>query len=513
MTQPVTPDSSSTAARNSGAARVSHAVTMTVWIVDEDESLRWALEKSLTRNRFRVRCFGSAVEFQDALNDDAPDVLICDIQTPNVDVLSLMERLRSQHPQLPVIMTTAHSDLDAAIAAYKNGAYEYLPKPFEIDDMGDLVMRATKRRGEATQPARAIETALIGKSPTMQDVYRAISRLSQSQATVLITGEAGTGKQLVARALHGNSARAQKPFVVVNAAAIPKNMMESEFFGYERGVFSSAAKQRKGRFEQADGGTVFLDEIGDMSVDVQMRLLCLLQNGEFYRVGGITPIKIDVRVVAATYQDLETLVEQGRFLKDLYHRLNVIRLRIAPLRERREDVALLTRYFLAKIAQEHKTEPKRLLPQVLARLKAYDWPGNVRQLENICRWLTIMVPGLDIHFRNLPPELRRGAEPLVPAAMFNFPSKKEADHSSADAWPPADSSTRLDWNSVLRQWAQAQLWDGHSGVFTEASPIFERTLIEVALHQCRGQRMEAARRLGWDRNTLTRKIKTLGIEG
>ncbi|HUP91756.1 MAG TPA: nitrogen regulation protein NR(I) [Solimonas sp.] len=480
--------------------------TLRVWVVDDDESIRWVLEKSLSRDGMEVTSFPGAAELLEALSDDTPDVLLSDIRMPGINGLELMERVRKARPELPVIIMTAHSDLDAAVASYKGGAFEYLPKPFDVDGVSSLVRRAAKKRdgGGAEAPLTG-GAAIIGEAPAMQDVFRAIGRLSQSNITVLITGESGTGKELVARALHVNSPRAQRPFIAINTAAIPKDLLESEFFGHERGAFTGAATQRKGRFEQADGGTLFLDEIGDMPADLQTRLLRVLQNGEFYRVGGLGPIKVDVRVVAATHQDLETLVRDGRFREDLYHRLNVIRVRIPALRERPQDIPQLARHFLARAAEELRAEPKRLRSEVLERLKAFDWPGNVRQLENTCRWLMVMAPGTDVHLQDLPPELQlatvmsRSAAAALPAAVASTP----------ELTPPAAA---VPWHDQLRSWAAQELQDGRSDLLGTATPLFERTMIEVALAATRGQRQEAAKRLGWGRNTLTRKIKELGME-
>ncbi|MDR3416988.1 MAG: nitrogen regulation protein NR(I) [Nevskia sp.] len=480
-----------------------------VWIVDDDESIRWVLEKALRREGMRVQSFPGAAELLDALPDETPDVLICDIRMPGVNGLELMERVRASKPDLPVIIVTAYSDLDAAVSAFKGGAFEYLPKPFDVDGVASLVQRAAAKRGSVTASVQPAErTAIIGAAPAMQDVFRAIGRLAASQITVLITGESGTGKELIARALHTNSPRANKPFIAINTAAIPKDLLESEFFGHERGAFTGAQMQRKGRFEQADGGTLFLDEIGDMPADLQTRLLRVLQDGQFYRVGGVAPVSVDVRIIAATHQNLERAVQEGRFREDLFHRINVIRIRVPPLRERREDIALLLRHFLDSAARELKAEPKQLLPEVLARLQAYDWPGNVRQLENACRWLTVMAPGRDIHLQDLPPELRLVAGSADAAAA----------PAAIDGVAPAGVATRADapaagsWHEALGRWAESALGSGQNDLLGEASPLFERTLIQVALAACKGQRQEAARRLGWGRNTLTRKIKELGID-
>ncbi|HVT36887.1 MAG TPA: nitrogen regulation protein NR(I) [Nevskiaceae bacterium] len=475
---------------------------LTVWVVDDDESIRWVLEKSLARDGMRVKTFPGAAELFDALSDATPDVLISDIRMPGVSGLELMERVRKSKPELPVIIMTAHSDLDAAVASYKGGAFEYLPKPFDVDGVATLVRRAARKR-EAPEDTPAVPgKTIIGEAPAMQDLFRAIGRLSQSQITVLITGESGTGKELVARALHQTSPRAQKPFIAINTAAIPKDLLESEFFGHERGSFTGAQTQRKGRFEQADGGTLFLDEIGDMPADLQTRLLRVLQDGEFYRVGGVAPIKVDVRVIAATHQELEKLVTAGRFREDLYHRLNVIRVRIPALRERAADIPQLARHFLAAAARELNTESKRLRPEALQQLKAYEWPGNVRQLENTCRWLTVMAPGRDVHLADLPPELRAGAPVVAAPVTIAAPQAAIAAVSVASG----------EWHELLRVWADRALAAGNSDLLGTATPLFERVMIEAALKETGGQRQEAAKRLGWGRNTLTRKIKELGME-
>ncbi|HSW13540.1 MAG TPA: nitrogen regulation protein NR(I) [Solimonas sp.] len=497
------------------------SATLRVWVVDDDESIRWVLERSLAREGMQVESYPGAAELLDALNDDTPDVLISDIRMPGVNGLELMERVHRHKPALPVIIMTAHSDLDAAVASYKGGAFEYLPKPFDVDGVASLVRRAARHQEIVEElPAVASTADIIGEAPAMQDVFRAIGRLSQSNITVLVTGESGTGKELVARALHVNSPRASKPFIAINTAAIPKDLLESEFFGHERGSFTGAATQRKGRFEQADGGTLFLDEIGDMPADLQTRLLRVLQNGEFYRVGGVAPIKVDVRVVAATHQTLESLVKDGRFREDLFHRLNVIRVRIPALRERNEDVPQLARHFLGRAAEELKTEPKRLRAEVIERLKTFDWPGNVRQLENICRWLTVMAPGQDIHLQDLPPEIAPVAY-VPPSVPRPVPATAPATAASATvlpsaavAMPPAAAvagPVAGSWDEQLRNWADSALKAGRDDLLGEATPLFERVMIEAALVATRGQRQEAARRLGWGRNTLTRKIKELGL--
>jgi two-component system nitrogen regulation response regulator GlnG len=487
-------------------------ISPAVWIVDDDESIRWVLEKSLARAGMSVTSYPGAAELLDAIEEAAPDVLITDIRMPGVSGLELMERVHKAHPLLPVIVITAHSDLDAAVAAYRGGAFEYLPKPFDVDGVAALVRRAAaKNAPRVDSAAAAARPAIIGEAPAMQDVFRAIGRLSQSQITVMITGESGTGKELIARALHVNSPRRDKPFIAINTAAIPKDLMESEFFGHERGAFTGAQAQRRGRFEQADGGTLFLDEIGDMPFDLQTRLLRVLQDGQFYRVGGVSPVQVDVRIIAATHQNLEKAVTEGRFREDLFHRLNVIRVRVPPLRERREDIALLLRHFLHATAEELKAETKELRPEVLERLAQYDWPGNVRQLENTCRWLTVMAPGREIHLEDLPAELDPAHAAATTAAAA--PAAGPAGPASSIAAPSSTSPTDATWHEVLASWAQQQLASGRDDLLGEALPRFERTLIQIALTACRGSRQDAAKRLGWGRNTLTRKIKELGIEG
>ena len=482
--------------------------SLKVWVVDDDESMRWVLEKSLKGDGLAVQCFPGAAELFDALDDAVPDVLITDIRMPGVNGLELMERVRKKHPQLPVIITTAHSDLDSAVAAYKGGAFEYLPKPFDVDSVAALVQRAAARKaGESESAAPTRDGALlIGEAPAMQEVFRAIGRLSHSQITVLITGETGAGKELVARALHEHSPRAGKDFIAVNTAAIPKDLMESEFFGHERGAFTGAQMQRKGRFEQADGGTLFLDEIGEMPTDLQTRLLRVLSDGEFYRVGGTVPIKVDVRVITATNRDLEKEVAEGRFREDLYHRLNVIRVRIPPLREHAQDIPALARHFLSRAATELHTEPKRLGKDVLERLQTFSWPGNVRQLENVCRWLTVMAPGRDIHAQDLPPELQKTA------VRGQGSGVGENKSTAPDPRLPSPDNRSDSWQESLRAWAELKLKSGKNDLLGEALPAFEKALIEIALAECNGERIKAAQRLGWGRNTLTRKIKELGLD-
>lgn len=473
-----------------------------VWIIDDDQSIRWVMEKALQKADMLPQCFEGGVELLDALESDCPDVLITDVRMPGIDGLALIKRVHALYPDLPVIIMTAHSDLDSAVAAYQGGAFEYLPKPFDINEAVELVQRAarhTKGQADAATQSPITGATLIGEAPAMQEVFRAIGRLSHSNITVLITGESGTGKELVAQALHEHSPRASRPFIAINTAAIPKDLMESELFGHERGAFTGAQTQRKGRFEQADGGTLFLDEIGDMPADLQTRLLRVLADGQFYRVGGHTPMNADVRIIAATHQDLEVKVANGEFREDLFHRLNVIRVRIPPLRERPEDIALLLEHFLHRAAKDLKTEPKLLLPEVTAFLCSQTWPGNVRELENLCRWLTVMAPGQEVHLEDLPAELNATSSELKPSA-------------TAEAVESATANVEKgDWVSQLRLWSRQQLAEGQSALLDEAVPSFERCLIEVALEHSHGHKQDAAQLLGWGRNTLTRKLKELAI--
>lgn len=459
-----------------------------VWVIDDDRSIRWVLEKALTKANMDVTSFKNASGVMDRLANEHPDAIVADIRMPGMDGLALMERIRASYPDLPVIIMTAHSDLDSALSAYEGGAFEYLPKPFDIDEAIDLVNRAIRQHQRSAPKNRGTEGQLpeiVGEAPAMQEVFRAIGRLARSNMTVLLTGESGTGKELVARALHRHSPRAKGPFIAINTAAIPRELLESDLFGHERGAFTGAQNMHRGRFEQADGGTLFLDEIGDMPVELQTRLLRVLADGEFYRVGGHTPIRVDVRIIAATHQILEQRVRDHLFREDLYHRLNVIRIHIPSLRERREDIPMLTRHFLAQAGQELSVEPKTLDAEAEKAMTQLDWHGNVRQLENTCRWLTVMSPGQIIHVEDLPPELRTAA--------------------------PVDG-TGTAWEGILRQWTEQRLGQGAEALLDDAMPRFERTMIESTLKHTGGRRQEAARLLGWGRNTLTRKIKELGIE-
>ncbi|MDF3920381.1 nitrogen regulation protein NR(I) [Salinicola sp. LHM] len=454
-------------------------------IVDDDRAIRWVLERALAQPDLEVQSFERADAALESIERNPPDVLLTDIRMPGLDGLDLMAKVRQMHPDLPVIVMTAHSDLDSAVASYQGGAFEYLPKPFDVDDALALVRRgvahARERRSPAAMP-EGLSAEIIGEAPAMQEVFRAIGRLSQSHITVLINGESGTGKERVAQALHQHSPRSGHPFIALNMAAIPKDLMESELFGHEKGAFTGAAAQRRGRFEQADGGTLFLDEIGDMPADTQTRLLRVLADGEFYRVGGHVPVKVDVRIIAATHQNLEKLVTEGRFREDLFHRLNVIRVHLPRLSERREDIPRLAQHFLAEAAKELSAESKVLTKEAETHLTRLPWPGNVRQLENTCRWLTVMASGREVLVDDLPPELRELEGNETPSG---------------------------DWRNAFREWADRALASGHTHLLEEAVPDFERILIETALKHTGGRKGEAAELLGWGRNTLTRKVKVL----
>jgi two-component system nitrogen regulation response regulator GlnG len=457
-----------------------------VWIIDDDRSIRWVFEKALTRENIAFKAFSSAQEALAALETEVPQVVVSDIRMPGESGLDLLQRAKERHPSLPVIIMTAYSDLESAVTAFQGGAYEYLPKPFDVDHAVELIRRAMDESARQDIHGEAAETApeILGQAASMQEVFRAIGRLSQSHATVLITGESGTGKELVASALHRHSQRSAKPFIAINTAAIPKELLESELFGHERGAFTGAQTMRRGRFEQAEGGTLFLDEIGDMPQELQTRLLRVLSDGNFYRVGGHQPIRANVRVIAATHQDLEARVKQGLFREDLFHRLNVIRLRLPSLRERRDDIPLLARYFLQKSARDLGVESKRLSDVALKYLCTQDFPGNVRQLENLCHWLTVMAPAATVEISDLPPEMREAAA------------------------PPSAS----DWADALGREAETRLHRGETGIMDDLTRQFEKTLILRALAQTGGRRIEAAHLLGLGRNTLTRKIQELKID-
>jgi two-component system nitrogen regulation response regulator GlnG len=486
-----------------------------IWIVDDDQSIRFVLERALAREQFATRSFSNPRDVLAALDDDEPQVLVSDIRMPGGSGIDLLAKVKARLPGLPVIIMTAYSDLDSAVSAFQGGAFEYLPKPFDLTRAVELIRRAMEEslREEVSDIGNAEMPEMLGQAPAMQDVFRAIGRLSQSNVTVLITGESGSGKELVARALHKHSPRGDAgsngPFIAINTAAIPKDLLESELFGHERGAFTGAQTTRRGRFEQADGGTLFLDEIGDMPFDLQTRLLRVLSDGQFYRVGGHQPLKSNVRVIAATHQNLEQRVRDGVFREDLFHRLNVIRLRLPALRERREDVAQLTRFFLAKSAKELGVEAKRITESALARLMDFDFPGNVRQLENICHWLTVMAPAQVVEPKDLPPELMASDVALTPAVAA-------ADHPTlaapAAASPMPVGSALSGWLLDLQREARRLLESGDSEVWDTLTRQFEGQLIHTALEVTRGRRIEAANKLGIGRNTITRKIQELGLE-
>ncbi|HEX4855246.1 MAG TPA: nitrogen regulation protein NR(I) [Limnobacter sp.] len=529
-----------------------------IWVVDDDHSIRWVLQKAISREGIPCEIFSSAAEVLTRLEKEIPQVLVSDIRMPGQSGLDLLARVRELQPDLPVIIMTAYSDLDSAVSAFQGGAFEYLPKPFDIEKAVELIMRAVResQSEEFVEEADTGTPEILGQAPAMQEVFRAIGRLSQSNVTVLITGESGAGKELVARALHRHSPRASQPFIALNTAAIPKDLLESELFGHERGSFTGAQAQRRGRFEQAEGGTLFLDEIGDMPAELQTRLLRVLSDGHFYRVGGQQPIKANVRVIAATHQNLDERVAQGLFREDLYHRLNVIRLRLPPLRERQEDIPLLARHFLTVSARELGTETKRLSEAAVRMLCEFPFPGNVRQLENVCRWITVMAPAQLVEARDLPPELKSGAHEQLqtsermqtspggmPGQSGTAGGMSAGNSSSATTWAPepvaaataaahggfplqgsaihADNALNAafsggvapaDWLELLFAEAEKALEAGQPDVMDSLTAKFETTVIQAALKSTHGKRIEAAQRLGIGRNTITRKIQDLKID-
>ena len=460
-----------------------------IWIVDDDKSIRWVLERALQQAGFQTRVFTNGEAVLTALPEQRPHLLITDIRMPQVDGIALLAEIQNHYATLPVIVMTAHADLDSAVQSYQGGAFEYLPKPFDLDDALQLVRRALAQSVTQQLPRlngkEFTHSFITGEAPAMQEVFRIIGRLSHSSMTVLIHGESGTGKERVATALHRHSPRAQAPFIALNMAAIPRELIESELFGHEKGAFTGAANARTGRFEQADGGTLFLDEIGDMPLEAQTRLLRVLADGVFYRVGGRIPVQVDVRIIAATHRDLEALVQQGDFREDLFHRLNVIRLQLPRLSERSEDIPKLAAHFLKQAATEMNVEARVLSPEVETFLTHLDWPGNVRQLENTCRWLTVMAASREVLLSDLPPELLHTNE----------------DHNKS-----------TDWQEPLRKWAQTALRKGQKKILDKATPVMERILLETALQHASGRKRDAADLLGWGRNTLTRKLKELGIQ-
>ncbi|GAA5113122.1 nitrogen regulation protein NR(I) [Orbus sasakiae] len=480
-----------------------------VWVIDDDSSIRWVLERALTQAGFKCTCFDNGQVALNTLDSSLqkPAVLISDIKMPEIDGLTLLNSVKNNYPTLPVIIMTAHSDLDAAVSAYQKGAFDYIPKPFDVDEMVQLVERAiiqSQANLSAQTEKKPTSTGIIGEAPAMQEVFRIIGRLSKSSISVLINGESGTGKELVAQALHTHSPRSHAPFIALNMAAIPKDLIEAELFGHEKGAFTGATQIRHGRFEQANGGTLFLDEIGDMPLDVQTRLLRVLADGQFYRIGGYSPVKVDVRIIAATHQNLENRVKEGKFREDLYHRLNVIRILLPPLRERASDIPTLARHFLQTTAAELGVEAKVLMPETLKTLSQFSWPGNVRQLENICRWLTVMSSSKEILPRDLPTDL----------LLEESPSHHLQDNSK-----PHDVSSQTnhiavlseEWQKQLQKWSKQALLAGKENILPDVNYHVERILLETALTFTRGHKQDAAKLLGWGRNTLTRKLKELNI--
>lgn len=463
-----------------------------VWIVDDDSSIRWVLQKALQAANIACCCYENPQDLLLQLQSgQTPEVIISDIRMPQMDGMTLLKEVHSTAPMIPVIIMTAHSDLDSAVNAYQSGAFEYLPKPFDIDEAVTLTQRALAHAREQSRSSQAPQdesvTEIIGEAPAMQEVFRAIGRLSRSSISVLINGQSGTGKELVAHALHRHSPRAANPFIALNMAAIPADLVESELFGHEKGAFTGAQNARQGRFEQANGGTLFLDEIGDMPLDVQTRLLRVLADGQFYRVGGHQSVSVDVRIIAATHQNLEQRVAEGKFREDLFHRLNVIRIHIPAMCDRREDIPLLARHFLRRAAKELNVETKSLSKEAEKLMSQLPWPGNVRQLENVCRWLTVMASGQEVLPSDLPPEI----------------------HSEGSNERSAGESG--DWPELLARWTDRQLRDGHYNILNDAMLTFEKIMLERALNYTHGHKQDAAKRLGWGRNTLTRKLKELDI--
>ena len=454
-----------------------------IWVVDDDESIRWVLEKGLAESGMDVQTFDSANKVIKKLETENPQLILTDIRMPGPSGIELLDKVKELRPDIPVIIMTAHSDLDSAVESYEHGAWEYLPKPFDIDEAVSMVQRATAADEDKKDEASETQAEVIGEAPAMQEVFRAIGKLSNSNSTVLLNGESGTGKELVARALFQHSPRREKPFIALNMADIPKELLEAELFGHEKGAFTGADDKRIGRFEQADGGTLFLDEIGDMQLETQTRLLRVLSNGEFYRVGGREPIKVDVRIITATHQNIEELVKAGNFREDLFHRLNVIKLSLPKLSDRKEDIPTLVKHFFQKSSDELKEEKKYLSSEVEEYFMTLSWPGNVRQLENTCRWLTVMSPTREVKLEDLPDDLK----------VENVENLN-------------------DWTKVLQSWSENYLSKGKNNLLEEAIPEFERTIIKVALNKTMGRKKEAAELLGWGRNTLTRKIKELGLE-
>lgn len=466
-----------------------------VWIVDDDASIRWVLETALEDKEYIVTSFDSPLDALMKLKSEPPTVIISDVRMPEMDGLTFMEGVHEFDGHIPVLIMTAHADLDTAVKSFQSKAFDYLPKPFEISDAIALIDRAVKKQlsgGKSIHSSKKVPKQplnIIGSAPKMQEVFRILGRVAKIDVTVLINGETGTGKELVAKALHELSQRSDQPFVAINSAAIPRELLESELFGHEKGAFTGAHTQRIGRFEEANGGTLFLDEIGDMPIDLQTRLLRVLNDGTFYRVGGRMPIKTDVRVVAATHQNMELMVKEGRFREDLLYRFNVIRINVPALRERREDIKPLLRFYLAEEAKIYHLEEKVLSKEVEKYLIGLTWPGNVRQLRSICTWLTIMTPDKQVHLEDLPLDLQ-------PDTLYQQTVLEQSDN----------------WQAPLHLWAAEYLASGKDDLHSEVESSFEKVLISEAMKSCQNHRQKAAKRLGWGRNTLTRKMQTYGLE-
>ncbi len=477
----------------------SESKTPRIWVIDDDQSIRWVLEKALKKADFEVKSFDSASLALTRLkrqNTSPPDTIITDVRMPGIDGFEFMNQVHHIDPDMPIIIMTAYSDLDTTVQAYQEGAFEYLSKPFDLKEAINITTRAVQKRFETRPKAHSTEVSseIIGDSPAIQEIFRIIGRLSRSHISVLINGESGTGKELVAQAIHKHSPRADQPFIAINTAAIPSELLESELFGHEKGAFTGAQSQHKGRFEQANGGTLFLDEIGDMPMALQTRLLRVLAEGEFFRVGGVHAIKADVRIIAATHQNLQNLVAEGRFREDLYHRLNVIKIHLPALRERREDIPLLLKHFMQQAAAEMNEAAKSINPEVIDYLCSLPWSGNVRQVENTCRWFSVMATGNEIQMADLPEELTR---------------ESSAGATPSDEQPQTSSPAQSNWTQQLAQWTQQHLQQGETNLLAQAAPMFERTVLECALNHTGGRKIEAAKLLGWGRNTLTRKLKEL----
>ena len=462
-----------------------------VWIIDDEESIRTICTSAL-EDLFKIEAFSSASQALLALNSSKPDLIITDIKMPGMSGLEFLDKVSEKYPDLPTIIITAHANMDNALSAYKGGAFEYLTKPFDINEIRKLVIKATKTKKTNLQEGlEESKSNIVGKAGSMQEVFKAIGKISKTDITVLIRGESGTGKELIAQSVHANSSRNNKPFIAINVAAIPHELLESELFGHEKGSFTGAQSQRIGRFEQALGGTLFLDEIGDMHPELQTRLLRVLSSHEFYRVGGQKPIKSDVRIIAATNQNIEQLIKTGKFREDLYHRLNVFRIELPPLRKRKEDIPMLVKHFLSKSAAEIKGDEKGIDKNAMKILNDYDWPGNIRQLENTCRYITVMAPSASITADDIPDEIKNDSQSEVSDTV-------NVNMDSTSSWEESLSSHIKNVLSDVND-------------LTRLSKDLEKLLLQEALKASKGRKIDAAKILGLGRNTITRKIKDLGL--